>query len=70
MRLIGKTDVLTSGEIIKEIKMSTIILKCKCYHEYQDKIYGKQRRVHNIKKGGEKATCTVCGNERYIKQLS
>lgn len=39
------------------------ILKCTCKHEYQDKVYGKQQRVHNAMKkesGGQHWRCTVC----------
>jgi hypothetical protein len=40
------------------------ILNCTCVHDYQDKRYGKNRRVHNAKKskaGGIEYGCTVCG---------
>lgn len=40
----------------------TIIKKCDCKHDFQDKEYGKQNRVHN--KGTNKATCTVCSKEK------
>ena len=43
-----------------------MILKCKCYHKYQDKIHGKSMRVHNplAKKNNENQRwrCTVCGD--------
>lgn len=38
-----------------------MIIKCDCKHEYQDKVYGPQMRVHTKrtdKNGGW--TCTVC----------
>jgi len=38
----------------------TIILKCNCVHEFQDKTYGTQKRVHNISGDSKKAFCTVC----------
>lgn len=42
-----------------------VIRECSCKHDYQDKVYGKQMRVHNPKKApaGSKprVTCTVCG---------
>jgi hypothetical protein len=49
--------------------MKTVIYECgRCQHEYQDKKYGKNRRVFNVrfdeKKGG---TCTVCGNQSSLK---
>lgn len=37
----------------------TIILKCSCKHEEQDKMYGPGLRVHNVNTKGE-AFCTVC----------
>ena len=45
--------------------MATIILKCTCTHEYQDKLYGPGRRVHNGCKmlTGHGHRCTVCGNK-------
>ena len=47
--------------------METVILRCSCEHEYQDRVYGKGARVHNaMKKKSGKITyrCTVCGAER------
>jgi hypothetical protein len=49
--------------------VTTIIKKCttKCKHEYQDKTYGKGKRVHNFKTSKDlpqKYTCTVCENVR------
>lgn len=41
--------------------MKTIIKKCVCSHEYQDRRYGKGMRVMNVKSKKEEATCTVCG---------
>lgn len=38
----------------------TVIKKCACEHEYQDKAHGKDMRVHN--KCVKGARCTVCGN--------
>ena len=43
---------------------STLVLRCHCKHEFQDKVYGKGLRLHNAKKEGDKFTCTVCRNER------
>ena len=39
--------------------MATKILKCKCKHDYQDKRYGTDKRVHNETVKGWR--CTVCG---------
>ena len=36
------------------------VMFCPCEHEYQDKRYGKNNRLHNPKKEG-KYGCTVCG---------
>ena len=35
---------------------------CTCQHEYQDRKYGKNKRVHNKTTKGWK--CTVCGDEK------
>ena len=41
-----------------------MIRKCTCEHAYQDKKYGKKKRVYNQTKKGEKTgRCTVCGKE-------
>ena len=50
------------------------ILPCLCKHEYQDRLYGYGRRVHNptekqiVYNGHTKLAyrCTVCLNERGI----
>lgn len=42
---------------------STTIINCTCKHEYQDKLYGTNKRLANIKFNSDKATCTVCGKE-------
>lgn len=43
----------------------TKIMTCSCEHEYQDKKYGKYKRVFNKKAkpgtGGIMWHCTVCG---------
>ena len=38
----------------------TKIVKCTCTHKWQDKKYGKGRRVANACSKGYR--CTVCGN--------
>jgi hypothetical protein len=41
-----------------------MILTCRCKHEFQDKLYGKHRRVHNpMAKTPGAYRCTVCGAE-------
>lgn len=43
----------------------TKILPCHCKHEYQDKQYGKDLRVHNsVNKKINVWRCTVCKTER------
>ncbi len=40
---------------------TTKVMKCTCKHEYQDKHYGKDLRVHNMAIGKVKGwRCTVC----------
>lgn len=43
-----------------------VIKICNCEHVYQDKRYGKKRRVHNPTRGrvGKTFRCTVCGKEQ------
>lgn len=38
----------------------TVIEKCDCKNDFQDRRYGKGKRVKNETKGGG-ARCTVCG---------
>lgn len=43
--------------------MECKILKCKCQHEFQDKIYGKGNRLCNpLEKTSNSYRCTVCNN--------
>jgi len=44
--------------------MNAQILTCTCQHDFQDKRYGKGKRVHNPCKKGNAIRCTVCGNEK------
>jgi len=50
----------------KEDKMASKVLKCDCKHEFQDKRYGLQNRLHNetTKVNTPKWRCTVCTKER------
>lgn len=48
------------------LRVATVILKCTCKHDYQDRRYGKQKRVFNVMRDG-KARCTVCAAERLPK---
>ena len=44
-----------------------MIKKCTCKNEYQDKKYGKGKRVHNkFEKDGGGWRCTVCGRDKKI----
>jgi len=46
---------------------TTAILTCDCKHEFQDKTYGKGKRLHNRlnnTKDTRKWRCTVCGSMR------
>lgn len=42
----------------------TCVMGCVCKHAYQDRVYGRGRRVHNevksTTKHGGKWRCTVC----------
>ena len=42
----------------------TKITKCTCHHEYQDKIYGRNNRLHNdapkSNNGNGGWRCTIC----------
>ena len=61
----GQYEVM--AEKIKEtkIKFGVVIKDCKCAGtqstDYQDKVYGKSKRVHNLCKAGTQSTCTCCG---------
>lgn len=43
----------------------TVILRCTCQHDFQDKTYGKGMRVHNVTPKS-KANCTVCSNAKTV----
>jgi hypothetical protein len=46
------------------------IITCSCKNEFQDQLYGKGKRVHNLAKGAFNKQggwrCTVCGNLKTI----
>jgi hypothetical protein len=47
----------------------TKIMQCDCPNEFQDKMYGKNMRVHNLTANKEKASCSVCeGGAKYAKR--
>lgn len=49
----------------KEAAKPAEVKVCTCKHEAQDKIYGKQQRLHNPGQKGYK--CTVCGHTKSYK---
>jgi len=60
---VKKADTVVAGTGWREkANGSSTVLSCVCASAFQDKQYGVANRVHNIggKKGGKKATCTVC----------
>ena len=44
------------------IEGKTRLLRCECESKFQDKAYGKGKRLHNKTNNGWR--CTVCGNEK------
>lgn len=51
----------------------TKVISCSCKNEYQDKVYGMNKRLGNVK--GDKsdsdiARCTVCGKEVRFRSTS
>lgn len=49
--------------------MKTIVIKCSCKHDFQDKEFGQGNRLHN-ECGGKKINtyrCTVCRTEKTVK---
>lgn len=47
-------------------KSGSVIKTCTCNHEFQDKTYGKGKRLMSIAKGGDIARCTVCKTEHKL----
>jgi len=42
-----------------------MIKRCNCKHDFQDKRYGKEMRLHNLtEKQGAAWRCTVCKKEK------
>lgn len=60
-KLKKKEETVTKSTKTKALpkKTTTIIAKCDCINEYQDKMYGKGMRAKNSKGTGFR--CTVCG---------
>lgn len=42
--------------------MSVVIKPCTCKHVFQDRVYGKGKRVHTV--GNKDIKCTVCGTKK------
>lgn len=53
---------MAKQEESKEGSKTCAILRCNCSHEYQDRRYGKGKRLHNLKTKTIGRTCTVCGS--------
>jgi len=53
------------------MKQGTVITGCKCQHEFQDKKYGANQRVHNTTQKGDKDSvdmrCTVCQSVKRVQ---
>jgi hypothetical protein len=43
---------------------ATTVRPCNCNHQYQDRVYGKGMRVHNVSPKTEASVCTVCGAQK------
>lgn len=60
LKELKKTTPVTEKRSAKVQKMnSSIIAKCDCKSEFQDRKYGKGMRIKNSYTGGFR--CTVCG---------
>lgn len=51
----------------------TVVITCKCESQYQDMVYGPNKRLANVK--GDKndsstARCTVCAKEATFRQTA
>ncbi len=55
---------------IEELWESKMVLFCgMCKHEFQDKRYGKNKRVFNKQRDANPQTwkCTICGNVKNFR---
>jgi len=52
-------------KITENLKAKTKIIECSCEHEYQDEMYGRNKRIHNV--GITKTKCTVCSSVKSGK---
>jgi len=46
----------------KSGRFGTTIIICSCKSDFQDKIYGKGKRLANTKYDDKSAKCTICSN--------
>jgi len=40
--------------------MGSAIINCTCDHDFQDRMYGRKKRVGNMTRTEGEARCTVC----------
>lgn len=51
----------------------TKVINCSCKNEYQDKLYGMNKRLGNVKSDksdSDTARCTSCGKEVKFKFIT
>lgn len=52
----------------------TKVMQCDCKHDFQDALYGKGMRLHNVSQGGsgkdKVAYCTVCCPRQQINKTA
>lgn len=53
--------IISKSSISRRTASDPKALDCVCSHEYQDKRFGKGKRLHNPTKDGYR--CSVCGRE-------
>lgn len=46
----------------KASKSAMKVIRCTCYHEFQDQICGNKMRFHNLCHGKGEYRCTVCNS--------
>lgn len=44
----------------------SMVLKCTCEYQFQDKKYGTRKRLHTVSGTAEFARCTVCGDKKRL----
>ena len=53
----------TQGNKAVSKKATSKLVVCGCSHDYQDKRYGKGKRVACLQNNSERYVCTVCKKE-------